>query len=236
MQVFDASQFAGINGPIRITQFANRPDAQPGPSGPRFISLKLFLSTTTRSVADLSRTFADNIGLDNTLVFSGTLTLETANLHGPGNTKQFDIVFPFRKPFLYDPAAGNLLIDVQILDSTGANSMVRDTHSGDQSTKFIVGFDSPTVAIGDFNVPFVTQFTFEPPLLVTIQVSQVGVCWNSKSNVTYQVQYRSDLTTNLWTSLGDCIRSTNSTSCVYDPIVVGQPQRFYRVVLTNCVP
>jgi hypothetical protein len=82
----------------------------------------------------------------------------------------------------------------------------------------------------------VTQFTFEPPPLVTIRASQVEVCWNSISNVSYQVQYRSDLTTNLWTSLGGCIRSTNSTSCVYDPLVVGQPQRFYRVVLTNCVP
>jgi len=77
---------------------------------------------------------------------------------------------------------------------------------------------------------------FEAPPLVTIRTSQVEVCWNSQSNDTYQVQYRSDLTTNLWASLVDCIRSTNSTSCVNDPIVVGQPQRFYRVVLTNCVP
>jgi hypothetical protein len=59
---------------------------------------------------------------------------------------------------------------------------------------------------------------------------------NSISNLTYQVQYRSDLTTNLWTSLGGCIRSTNSTSCAYDPIIGGQPQRFYRVLQTNCVP
>src|SRR4030095_5483611 len=39
MQIFDASQFAG-SGPIRITQFANRPDAIPGPSGPRFPTLQ----------------------------------------------------------------------------------------------------------------------------------------------------------------------------------------------------
>jgi len=75
-----------------------------------------------------------------------------------------------------------------------------------------------------------------PPLLVTIRTSQVEVNWNSQSNLTYQVQYRSDLTTNLWTSLVDCVRSTGSKSYVYDPIVVGQPQRFYRVVQTNCVP
>jgi hypothetical protein len=74
------------------------------------------------------------------------------------------------------------------------------------------------------------------PPLVTIRVSQVEVCWNSTSNLTYQVQYRSDLTTNLWTSLVDCVRSIGSKSCISDPVVVGQPQRFYRVVQTNCVP
>ena len=54
------------------------------------------------------------------------------------------------------------------------------------------------------------QFTFEPPPLVTIRASQVEVCWNSISNLTYQVQYRSDLTTNLWTSLWkeDCLIGT----------------------------
>jgi len=75
-----------------------------------------------------------------------------------------------------------------------------------------------------------------PSLLVTIRASQVEVCWNSTSNFTYQVEYRSALTTNLWTSLLNCVRSTGSKSCVSDPVVVGQPQRFYRVVQTNCVP
>ena len=53
-------------------------------------------------------TFADNLGADNTLVFNGTLNWATGNLPGPGNTRQFDIVFPCTTPFLYDPAAGNL--------------------------------------------------------------------------------------------------------------------------------
>jgi len=74
-----------------------------------------------------------------------------------------------------------------------------------------------------------------PPLLVTIRASQVEVCWNSTSNFTYQVQYSSDLTTNVWTSL-NCVRSTGSKSCLSDPIVVGQPRRLYRVFQTNCVP
>ena len=145
-------------------------------------------------------------------------------------------MFPFTTPFLYDPAAGNLVLDLQIVGNGSA--LTFDTVlSGDPAIGRVFANSSSTATTGTIWADtHVTQFTFVAPALVAIRASQVEVCWNSKSNVTYQVQYRSDLTTNLWTSLGDCIRSANSTSCVYDPIVVGQPQRFYRVVLTNCVP
>lgn len=108
--------------------------------------------------------------------------------------------------------------------------------SGNPATGQVYGFFPSTVTTGTIGVPHVTQFTFEPPPLVTIRASQVEVCWNSISNLTYQVQYRSDLTANVWTYLVDCVRSTGSTSCIFDPVVVGQPQRFYLVALTNCVP
>jgi len=144
-------------------------------------------------------------------------------------------VFPFTTPFLYDPAAGNLVLDLQIIGSGSA--LTFDTVSGDPAIGRVFDGGSSTATTGElWPDTHVTQFTFEAPPLLTIRASQVEVCWNSISNLTYQVQYRSDLTTNLWTSLGDCIRSTNSTSCVVDPIGVGQPQRFYRVLFTNCVP
>ncbi|MEO8427476.1 MAG: hypothetical protein ABI651_10225 [Verrucomicrobiota bacterium] len=117
-----------------------------------------------------------------------------------------------------------------------------------------VSFDSPIVrrvrivygnsALGpnDGNgtdVAVMDDFIYGEPQAVletSIRVSQVDVCWNSTSNLTYQVQYRSDLTTNLWTSLVDCVQSTGSKNCISDPVVVGQPQKFYRVIQTNCVP
>ncbi|MBF8305568.1 MAG: putative rane protein, partial [Acidobacteria bacterium] len=158
----------------------------------------------------------------------------TANLPGPGNTRQFDYVFPFTTPFLYDPAAGNLVLSFQFEGSGSAVTF--DTVSGDSTIGEVFNGSSSTATTGSPITPKVTQFTFQPPPLVTIRASQVEVCWNSQSNLTYQVQYRSDLTTNLWTSLVGCIRSTGSVTCINDPIVVGQPQRFYRVVLTNCIP
>jgi len=70
---------------------------------------------------------------------------------------------------------------------------------------------------------------FQPVFQVWIQVSTVDVCWDSKTNKTYQVQYRSELTTNLWTDLGSPVPGNGSTICVTEP-VEGRAQRFYRVV------
>ena len=235
LHIHDASEFGALSGPSFLTQFAYRPDRILGQSGPRSWNLRIFASTTRRSVDELSTTFAENLGTNNTLVFDGTVNVTTGNLPGPGNTRQFDYVVPFTTPFLYDPAAGNLVLDLQIVGNGSA--LTFDTVlSVDPAIGRIFSFSSSTATTGTIGVPHVTQFTFEPPPLVTVRASQVEVCWNSTSNLTYQVQYRSDLTTNLWTSLVNCVRSTGSKSCVNDPVVVGQPQRFYRVVQTNCVP
>jgi hypothetical protein len=235
MQIYDASQFGALSGPSFLTQFAYRPDTIPGPSGPRTFTLRVFASTTSRSVPELSTTFAENLGTNNTLVLDGTVNLTTRNLAGPGDTRQFDYVFPLTTPFLYDPAAGNLLLDIQF---TADGSAIRlDSVAGDSTLGEVIHFTDFNGTTGSpLPTPKPTQFTFEPPPLVTIRASQVEVCWNSISNLTYQVQYRSDLTTNVWTSLVDCVRSTGATTCIVDPVVVGQPERFYRAVMTNCVP
>jgi len=234
LHIHDASQFGALSGPSFLTKFALRPDTILGQSGPRSLTLRIYASTTSRSVAGLSTTFAQNLGTNNTLVFDGTVNLTTGNLPAPGNTRQFDYVFPFTTPFLYDPAAGNLVLDLQI--EASGSAVTFDTVSGDPAIGKVFSFGSSTATTGDIRSSHVTQLTFEPPPLVTIRASQVEVCWNSISNLTYQVQYRSDLTTNTWTSLVDCVRSIGSTSCIFDPLVVGQPQHFYRVVLTDCVP
>jgi hypothetical protein len=111
-------------------------------------------------------------------------------------------VFPFTTPFLYDPAAGNLVLDLQIVGN-GSAATFDTVLSGDPAIGRVFANSSSTATTGTIWADtHVTQFTFEPPPLVTIRASQVEVCWNSISNLTYQVQYRSDLTTNLWTSLG----------------------------------
>jgi hypothetical protein len=68
----------------------------------------------------------------------------------------------------------------------------------------------------------------EPPFVVTIQVGEVDVCWPSKTDRTYQVEYRSALTANLWSPLGPPVQGDGSTRCITNS-VRGEPQKFYRI-------
>jgi hypothetical protein len=63
---------------------------------------------------------------------------------------------------------------------------------------------------------------------LSIECSVVRVCWESQTNQTYQLQYRSELTTNVWTDLGTPIQGNGGTNCTVRP--VAEPPRFYRVV------
>ena len=70
-----------------------------------------------------------------------------------------------------------------------------------------------------------------------IRVSQVKLCWDTVPDAFYQLQYRSTLTTNQWTQFQtNFVRGSGSDFCTNDVVTVGQPQRYYRVVVTNAPP
>jgi hypothetical protein len=64
--------------------------------------------------------------------------------------------------------------------------------------------------------------------VLSIRISHITLSWNSSADKTYQVQYRSELTTNIWTDLGASVPGDGLTNSVIDTIV--GPQRFYRVI------
>jgi hypothetical protein len=63
---------------------------------------------------------------------------------------------------------------------------------------------------------------------LSIEISQVRLCWNSQTNKMYQIQYRSALTTNAWVDLGAPIPGSGTTTCITDAVTI--PGRFYQVV------
>jgi hypothetical protein len=94
-------------------------------------------------------------------------------------------------------------------------------------------FDSSpdqTIAIDNVSVVAV------PSPVMSIRISEVEVCWTSVTNAMYRVDYRSSLTTNAWVTLSSCVPSAGGETCITDKVLPGEPQRFYRVVVTNCVP
>jgi len=132
-QVFDASQFSRLNpGGGSINRIAFRGHGPGVPFTATISQLQVNLSTTTKTPDGLSSTFAENIGTDDTQVFSGPLPAAVTFTGGPTN---FEVVVNFTTPFFYNPAKGNLLLDIrnsqggvevpandQELDGTSASS------------------------------------------------------------------------------------------------------------------
>src|SRR5713226_7983258 len=111
-QVYAASQFGG--GGL-ITQIVFRPDAIAGQAFTSTLpDIQIDLSTTSAADDALSSTYADNVGADDTVVFvRGPLTLSSAFTGPPDGPKDFDIIITLTTPFFYNPALGNLLLDVR---------------------------------------------------------------------------------------------------------------------------
>jgi hypothetical protein len=99
--VYAASAFPGA---LTITDVHFFDARNPGPIQPA--TYKFSLSTTSAPVGGLSTTLSDNIGPDNSLFAS-------PNLSGSG-----DFVVD-GTPFTYNPANGNLLLDIVISNYTG---------------------------------------------------------------------------------------------------------------------
>jgi hypothetical protein len=161
-QVIRATEFSGLTAPISIEAIAFRPDLDVGFAfGPTtYEGIEVRLSTTPKNVGDLSSTFADNLGPDLLTVFSGPLVLSSDNTLNPsGAARDFDIVIDFATPFVYDPAAGNLLLEILNPNNTSATLLDFQVQV-DGSLQNIRGdFDSLVANVGELG-GYVTQFTF----------------------------------------------------------------------------
>ncbi|MBV9617765.1 MAG: hypothetical protein JO201_01000, partial [Verrucomicrobia bacterium] len=110
-QVYDASQFSRLNrGGGLINRIAFRGHGPGTPFTGTVPQLQVNLSTTSKSPDRLSSTFGDNVGADDMQVFSGPLS---AAVTLRGDVTSFEVVINFTTPFYYNPAKGNLLLDIR---------------------------------------------------------------------------------------------------------------------------
>jgi len=80
-------------------------------------SVQVNLSTTSRGPDGLSSIFSENIGSDETMVFG------PGPLHLSGFAFNFSTGLMFDQPFLYNPNAGNLLLDIRNFNPSDASPL-----------------------------------------------------------------------------------------------------------------
>jgi len=162
-QVYDKSEFSSLSGPELITQILFRPDAGFGGAFSSTLpSVQIDLSTTGKAPDGLSATFADNVGANDTVVYhTGPLALSSA-FTGPANgPKDFDILINLDTPFLYDPTAGNLLLDVRNFGGGGTTQF--DAQESTDSVSRVFSLGGVNADSGNLNTSgLVTKFQFQP--------------------------------------------------------------------------
>ena len=168
-QVYNASAFSSVSGPISISQIAFRPDQTYGTAFSADVFMSIGLSTTLMSADSLSPTFvAPAASFQH-------YTLSSANTTTGSGTKAFDIIINLPTPMIYNPAQGNLLLSVSMTGIT-STSVYPGTYldavstAGDNTSRAYAypwsSLNMPTDTTG-----LVTQFTFsavpEPGTLMT---------------------------------------------------------------------
>ena len=172
MQSYLASAFG--SGPLLITQIAFRSSST---SNQTVIlpDLQVSLSTTKSSPtpSGMSTTFAANIGADATSVFGrGSATFNLTS-----DTTDLDEVITFKTPFLYNPSAGNLLLDLNVFQGLPRDSFFTTTVDPSLgNTSAISG--SIGANVGSYsNFPLFTRFTVQPAGNATVpEPSSLALC------------------------------------------------------------
>jgi hypothetical protein len=122
-QVYGASAFGDLSEEGGwITAMAFRFEAGSG-GGANIPNVQINLSTTPRAVDGLSTVFADNVGLDNTIVLGPGQAPFFNNT--PGAPPFFPVMMTFDRAFYYDPKAGNLLLDVWLSEAAPPDFQTR---------------------------------------------------------------------------------------------------------------
>jgi hypothetical protein len=161
-QVITATEFNGGAG--WIGQIRLRPDGASGAAFSETLSdIQINLSTSSKSPSTLNKTFAKNVGSDDTIVYQGALPLSSAFSGAAGGPMAFDIIIPLQTPFFYDSSQGNLLLDVR--NFSGGRTTQMDAQDAPDSTARVWSLD-PNATTGNSADPFpsaglVLQFVFQ---------------------------------------------------------------------------
>jgi hypothetical protein len=202
-QVYDSSQFVllGTNGGT-INSIGLRYNGNYNTATMIYYSMAVRLSTTSRAVDNLSAAFADNMGADATVVFSGKFTL---GVTPPPSDHQlhpwpFPLTIPFTVPFQYNPTNGNLLLDIQwgsaYLYPGNGPPWMDAVYASNDSVSRVYGYNisgTPTNGTPD-TIGMVTLFDISPgvppsPHLNYPRVSGTNLLFNARQGAPGTICY-----------------------------------------------
>lgn len=193
---YDASLFAPTGpGPIVITGIRWRANAATNSltwTGGTFGHVVVDVSTCATDYLTVSGTFDANHGADRTNVRTGAVVVQPGFGNGTGVPGPWFVDLTFDTPFLYDPAAGDFLIDIgtdittwsggtsaladnESLASSTLGSRVLDTTAFDAATGTVALDQAPVIELSySAATGLVPSFTATPvrgtsPLLVQFQ-------------------------------------------------------------------
>ncbi len=149
--VYASSNFP--NGPISIQELRFRPnvtDYMPGSAFNATIwDLQIALSTTSAQPGGLSPTFNDNTGTNAESVVSGAVTLFSTFTGPDGGPKDFDIIIPLNHPFTYNPAQGNLLVDIENFSGDATSPVDAEYSTNGAASRVVSGSPISSTGVPD---------------------------------------------------------------------------------------
>lgn len=182
-QAYLSSQINGLPVEIKGINFRLSEDRVEVPPV-EIPNIQINMSTTQAQPGNLSATFADNLGLIVTPVYSGPLTISSPAC-GTGPCP-FTIPIPLQTPYMYDPDDGNLIIDIRISSCMGIINIQMDASNTSENLDItsrvctgnpgMLGENSP---VGDLvnDTGLVTEFelTVLPPTKNVPTLSEWGL-------------------------------------------------------------
>jgi len=231
-EVYGGSQFPAGN--LYITELRFRPSADFGTGAftTAVNNVQINLSTTAKQPNNLSLTFAENTGTNDTVVFSSALSL-SSQFSGPaGGPKNFDISIPLQTPFSYNRTQGNLLIDIRNFSGAPLRYVVDNDNAVDQASRIFATSATATQAGAADNGADVVQIVYSTtnsaPRLASMSSSSPGgfaFTFEARESGSYVVEASTNLVN--WAVLTNVVDASGLVEIV-DPQASVRPQRFYR--------
>jgi hypothetical protein len=242
-QVYDASQFSLAAGGGWIYMLTFRLDSEKNKSGFSAVvtNVEIRLSITQKQPDGLSSVFSENIGCNETVVLSNSLAM--ASGFAPfGQPQAWWIRVPLSTLYWYDPAAGNLLMDVWLREGVDDRTVpvvlfdAQDTPGDSVSRVWAFSVEDAISGFAD-SVGLVTLFTIAPVPSLRAYLSDLGTStnhivlrWPTQPN-NYILQRTASLSESAWESL-PCLGGSNLVFQEYRiPVASSGTIGFYRLAL-----